>query len=359
MLATVVRALRPTSARPGDRALILPDGTIEGFVGGACAESSVRLHGLRVLHTGEAVMLRIVPGPERPERPAGEEAAGEEAAQEGMAAGRAAADSTADTGLVTVANPCASGGTLEIFLEGVFPPPLVQVHGDGPIARALAEVGAALGYDMRHLASPVEDSTARDSGGPSPQASTVLADASAVVVAAHGRDEEPVLAAALAAGVAYVALVASRRRGAQVLAALDVPEQAARRVHTPAGLDIGARTVQEIALSIFAEIVAERAAGRSSAAGQPGSAGQPGLGGQPDSAGRPVAAAGQSATAIGEPGTAVDPVCGMTVAVTEATLRLPHDGGMRYFCGSGCKQAFAADPDQYGVGAVPPGRQAG
>jgi xanthine dehydrogenase accessory factor len=293
VVATVVRAVRPTSARPGDRALVLPDGTIEGFVGGGCAESSVRLHALRVLATGEPVMLRIIPDEDVAEELAGPE------------------------GLVTVANPCASGGTLEIFLDGSFPPPLVQVHGDGPTARALRDVGGTLGYELRPVAP----------GGP------VLPDAAAVIVASHGRDEERVLAAALAAGVRYVGLVASRRRGAQVLAALNVTgDEARQRVHTPAGLDIGARTAQEIALSIFAQMVAERPRPDSSPAPAP----------------RQGTAAPARAAAAGDgPQTATDPVCGMTVAVAEATPRLPHDRGVWYFCGPGCRQAFADAPVRY------------
>jgi len=289
----VVRALRPTSAKAGDRALVLPDGTIEGFVGGTCAESSVRLHGLRVLKTGEAVMLRIIP-----------EAAAEVVAE----------------GLVTVANPCASGGMLEIFLEGVFPPPLIYVGGDGPTARALREVGAALGYELRP-AGPTGDQ--------------VQPDAAAVIVAGHGRGEEPVLKAALAAGVPYIGLVASRKRGAQVLTDMDLSREEAGRVHTPAGLDIGARTGPEIALSIYAEIVAERL--------RPGRTGMPAPG-----AGQLTAPGAGQLTAPGAgPCTAADPVCGMAVAVSEASPRLSHDGRMWYFCGPGCEQAFADNLGRY------------
>lgn len=207
VLATVVRAERPTSARTGDRALVLPDGTMEGFVGGHCAESAVRDQALRLLESGESTLLRITPG----------------------------AESDPLDGLVTVSNPCLSGGTVDVFLEAVIPPALLHVHGDGPVARALADVGRAAGFDVRPA-------------GPPPP------DAAAVVVATHGRDEETVLQAALDAGVPYVGLIASRKRGAAVAAALDGGE----RVHTPAGLDIGARTAPEIALSVLAEILSLR-----------------------------------------------------------------------------------------------------
>jgi xanthine dehydrogenase accessory factor len=214
--ATVVRAGRPASVRAGATALVLGDGTIEGFVGGHCAEPSVRMQALRALETGEALLLRIEPGD------------GEAAAADGA---------------VTVHNPCISGGALEIFLEPRVPKPRIHVVGDTPIAHALAALGAGLGYDVvAHARGDVDPSS----------------DDAAVVVASHGRDEEPALSAALDAGVGYVGLVASRRRGEAVVAELGVGDDDRARVHTPAGLDIGARTPEEIALSILAEIVAAR-----------------------------------------------------------------------------------------------------
>ena len=288
--ATVVRAERPTSAKPGDRALVLPDGRIEGFVGGACAESTVRLHALRLLDTDRAesdraLLLRITPD---------------------------LADSTgADPveGQVTVGNPCLSGGALEIFLEAMVPPLLVYVLGDAPVARALVTVGAALGYEMRVAADP---------------AAAIPADTAAVVVASHGRDEEALLEAAVRAGVPYIGLIASRRRGAAVLAGLGLDPSQAARVRTPAGLDIGARSAPEIALSVLAEIVATRP--------------------------RITLAAGSEPVAEAPPAEAVDPVCGMTVAVVLDALTLDHGGRQWYFCGSGCRDAFAANPDRYLAG---------
>src|SRR5437879_3064581 len=154
--ARVVLAEKPTSAKPGDEALVLADGTLEGFVGGACAESTVRAQSLAVLEEGESRLVRITPVPE-PGPP----------------------------GTVTVTNPCLSGGALEIFLEPVMPPPLLVIHGEGPIARALMALAGPAGYDL------------------APWGGTAGAGAAAVVVASHGRDEEAGLAAALAPGVPY------------------------------------------------------------------------------------------------------------------------------------------------------------
>jgi xanthine dehydrogenase accessory factor len=214
--ATVVRAGRPASVRAGAAALVLGDGTIEGFVGGHCAEPSVRLHALRALETGDALLLRIEPGD---------------------------GDSAASEGAATVHNPCISGGALEIFLEPRLPAARVHVVGDTPIALALGELGRTVGYDVAlHGVGDIDPSV----------------DDAAVIVASHGRDEERALERALAAHVPYVGLVASRRRGQAVLAGLEASDEDRGRVRTPAGLDIGARTPEEIALSILAELVSAR-----------------------------------------------------------------------------------------------------
>lgn len=282
--ATVVRAERPTSAKAGDSALVLDDGTLVGFVGGECAEASVATQALAVLRSGDPVLLRILP--------------------EAAAAG--SIEQPAGAGAVTVHNPCWSGGALEIFLEPSVPPPLVVVHGDAPIARAVRELAAWLGFDAR---------TAE--GGSA-------ADTDAVVVATHGGLEHAAIAEALEAGVPYVGLIASPRRGARVLEALELSERDRERLHTPAGFDIGSRTPEEVALSVLAEIVSLRP--------------------------RAVPAApagGQHEPAPGAEELATDPVCQMPVAVRPGVRAAERDGERYYFCGPGCAEAFAADPDAF------------
>jgi xanthine dehydrogenase accessory factor len=211
--ATVVRAQVPTSAHPGDDAIVLADGTIEGFVGGGCAQNPVRTAAREALRTGEATLLRVLPdgAPAFPDAP----------------------------GAAVVVNHCFSGGALEIFLQPVLPPVLVAVVGDTPVAEAVVELVAFLGW-----------------AGTRVPPDAVSGDATAVVVAVQGHGEHEALRAALAAGVGHVALVASKRRGAAVLDALDLPAADRARVHTPAGLAIGARSAQEVALAILAEVVA-------------------------------------------------------------------------------------------------------
>jgi len=307
VVATVVRVAKPASAHPGDSAIVLPDGSIEGFIGGMCSESTVRTQGLRQLASGRSVLLHITPPPQ-----ASVEHAGPGPGELGMP-GRAGPGQAAETeSEVTVGNPCLSGGALDIFLEVMRPPALVHVYGDTPVARVLAAVGTAAGAEVRPTT---------DAGAPIP------ADTTAVVVASQGGDEHRVLTAAVRAGVPYVGLVASRRRGAAVLDALGFDASERARVHTPAGLDIGAQSPGEVALSIMAEIVAVTATtgpfeitARSSGGG-------------------PAASRG--------PEEATDPVCGMTVAVTESAIYVETQEGRVYFCCPSCRDTFAADPARY------------
>jgi xanthine dehydrogenase accessory factor len=290
--ARVVRAERPTSAKPGDEAVVLPDGTIEGFVGGACAESTVRAQGLSLLDSRESLLLRI--------------------SASGDAGGSGSPESE---GTLTVVNPCLSGGTLEIFLEPVIPAPTIAVHGESPIAAALVALAERVGFEVVERAG---DTVGGEAGAPP----------AAVVVASHGRDEEPVLEAAVRAGVPYVGLVASRKRGEAVVAALDLNDAQRASVLTPAGLDIGARTPREVALSILAEIVARRPR----PSGVPGSS---------------PAATATPAEPTERAEVVTDLVCGMSVVADDTALHLDHAGERYWFCGTGCLRAFAADPSAY------------
>ena len=218
--ATVVRAQPPTSAYPGDEAILLADGTIEGFVGGQCAQNSVRKAALGVLQAGESVLLRVLPDGDVhfPEAP----------------------------GACVVVNPCLSGGSLEIFLTPQLPPPLIRIYGATPIADALMQLCGVLGYDVQREARETTD----------------LADTSAVVIASHGGPEAELIRTALDNGVGYIGLVASKVRGASILNELELSDVERARIHTPVGLPIGAKTPAEIAVSIAAELIAAVRDGR-------------------------------------------------------------------------------------------------
>jgi xanthine dehydrogenase accessory factor len=281
VVATVVRVQRPASVKPGAVGLVLADGSIEGFIGGVCAQHSVRLHSLEALESGMPLLLRILPdGPD---------------------------EITREEGLITVTNPCLSGGAIDLFLEPVLPAPRVLIAGGSPIVAELRRLGAAVGFEIV-AAEDIPDGTL------TPEAGDL-----ALVVAAHGTDEIATLRAGLEAGVRYVGLVASRRRGAAVvdeLRAEGVADELLARLETPAGLDIGARTPAEVALSIVARIVELRRTGP-----EDGDTLEP----VPD---------------VAHPVTATDPICGMTVVVGADTPSVEHDGDTVYFCSAGCMKAF-------------------
>ncbi len=267
--ATVVRAQSPTSARAGDDALILSDGTIEGFVGGQCAEETVRVAALDVLGEGEALLLRVLPHGEEgfPERP----------------------------GAKVVVNPCLSGGALEIFLEPHLPPPLLYIVGETPISDAVAAQADSLGFAFAAV---------RTLAGQEPEGAV------AVIIASHGIDEPESIRAALNADVRFIGLVASRRRGEAVLDVMTLTKKERDRVHTPVGLDIGARTPAEVALSIMAAVVrAMRTEGLVA----------------PSSPGPPRAHQ------------VVDPVCGMTIVVGPETPHRTVGGVERWYCSTECR----------------------
>jgi xanthine dehydrogenase accessory factor len=298
--ATVVRVERPTSVVPGNAALVRSDGTIEGFVGGVCAQHSVRLYSLKAIASGEPVLLRIMPDPDELDPDAAPIDAGEEVSLQ--------------DGAVTVRNPCLSGGAIEVFLEPTLPAPRVLVAGDSPIIGGLLRLGAELGLEM--VAS----------GGRRDPLIPAVGDL-ALVVAAHGRDELSTLRAGVEAGLPYVGLVASPKRGLTVLDELrheGVPDDLLQRIDTPAGLDIGARTPSEVALSILASIIEVRR-------------GHARFGGASDGASGPVAAVPEPPAPAS---TAVDPICGMTVVVLAETPSVERDGETVYFCCDGCRRTF-------------------
>ncbi len=273
VFARVVMAQKPTSSKPGDQAVILADGSIEGFVGGDCAQATVRAQGLAALISGRSFVLRIAPEPEADQ-----------------------------AGKTVVVNPCLSGGTLEIFMEPVLPPPLIRVAGVSPIASALVRIGASVGYDMAEWS---EDN---------------FASVDAVVIAAHGVDEHDALLAAVQSEIPYVGLIASPKRGKAVLEALDATPAQKARVKTPAGLNIGARTPEEVALSVFAQIIELRTSE-------------------------------VTVTDLIEENTpeltAIDPICNMTVAAVQTSIHADIDGTRWYFCCQGCKKRFVADPQKF------------
>ncbi len=315
--ATVVWRRAPSSGKEGSTAVIRSDGTVRGWLGGACAEPTVVREARTAISEGTPRLLFLG----TPEELAEHER----------------------QGVVRVPIACQSEGALEVYVEPVLPKPHLVVVGRSPAVDTLAGLATALGWET----VVVDDGGAPDSHPSVDRVVTSLDLAAAgagprsfVVVATQGHYDEDALQRALEQEHAYVALVASRKRAESVLGYLrdrGIPEEALARVHAPAGLDLGAVSHEEIAVAILAEIVQEKAAGEI-ATGVPPDHSQHGRHGH-------EAAAGE------ERHEAVDPVCGMTVDIATARNVATHEGRTYYFCSAGCRAAFEADPATYAAAA--------
>ncbi|MFT2719784.1 XdhC family protein [Deinococcus sp. A31D244] len=348
VVATVVSRRAPVSAQVGDKALIHADGRMEGFVGGACSREIVRRQALLALQGGQARLVRIVPGA----APDAEHAFAER---------------------VTVPMNCASEGESEVFLEPLLPPRLLIVVGRTPVARAIAAHARLMGDRVWRVldddevadeqdAVPLGTLTARLSALPAAQRARVRS-----VVASQGHYDETAIEALLRAQPNPVGLLASPKRAANVRETLAMlssfGEADLGRIRAPVGLNVGARTPHEVALSVLAELV--QLDRQASGPTQPVPASE-----QVQAAPippSPVAAPAPSAllsqvmdlpaltvlnaepAALAEAGSAVDPVCGMTVTLP-ARHTAELDGQTYAFCCPHCKARFLKDPARYLTG---------
>jgi xanthine dehydrogenase accessory factor len=263
------------------KALIVADGTMEGWVGGSCTHPIVVREALAALGSGAPRLICLAP--------------------EGQDDGR--------EGVIRHLMTCHSGGTLEIYIEPVLPKPQLILIGEAPLVNTLSELGRLQGFGV--LA--VEPGTVRN-------LEARITPSTYVVVTTMGTSDEEALERVIGRGAAYVALVSSRKRAEAVFAYLrsrGVPSEELQRIKVPAGLDIGAVTPEEIALSIMAEIIQVRRA-------------------------RPIVQTEAPATVE-----ATDPVCGMTVGVATTKYSTAHQGVRYYFCSAHCKAAFEREPAQY------------
>ncbi|MCZ6601882.1 MAG: XdhC family protein [Planctomycetota bacterium] len=240
VVATVVKTEGSSSARAGAKAIIVEDGrTIFGWVGGGCAESTVLEESLAAFKDGNTRMVHLDLQDE----------------------------------ILGVGMPC--GGTMEVYVEPFLPRPPLVIVGHGRIAEMLASLGTQMGFSVT-----VDDPLATEEKFPS--ADRLIredADLSAlpvqprsfVVIATQHRSDDVALRRALDGKAGYIALVASRKRTKIVFDTLigqGVSQEQLESVRAPAGLDIGARTPEEIALSILSQIVLVRRGGTGESMGE-------------------------------------------------------------------------------------------
>ncbi len=316
VLAIVVRRQPASSSQAGDMALITAAGDFHGWLGGSCTQPTIVREAQRALADGLPRLVALAPDPETERRP----------------------------GVAVFPMTCHSGGTVEIYLEPVVPGPRLVVFGVSPTARALVRLGKAMGYTVAVVDPDVANT---EEAGPERflGADQILTDAGPlapsssprfVVVATMGERDEEAIRAALALSPAYLGVVASRKRFAQIRETLEaggVTAAALDAIHSPAGLKIGAQRPEEIALSVLAQIVEQRHEAEKAAGEKPGEV-DPSLPPLP-------------------PSDALDPVCGMTVTIATARHQAEHAGQRYYFCGGGCRERFLADPARYLAPASP------
>ncbi len=299
-LATVVRRQPASSSQPGDGALITADGQFHGWLGGSCTQPTVVREALAAMSDGAPRLIALSPDPAAERRP----------------------------GILVFPMTCHSGGSVDIYLEPVLPASRFLIFGVSPVARALARLARAMDFTV-DVADPAADRETfpdaqriwTEGGAPAASGSRPFA-----VVATMGERDEEALLAAIAADPAYLGVVASAKRFAQIrdaVAGRGASAEVLARVKNPAGLDIRARTPEEIAVSILAEVVQVRRA----RAGEAGGAGEP--------------AAREER----------DPVCGMTVEVASARHVAEVGGRTYYFCCGGCRERFLAAPERFRAAA--------
>lgn len=300
-LATVVRRERPTSGEPGDKAIITPDGTFLGWVGGSCAQPTVLTEAQKALEDGEPRLVVITPK----------------------------LDEELRGGIELYRMSCYSGGTMEIYIEPYLPDPQLLVCGVSPAAEALIKIGKAVGFKAI-LIDPL--GTAEKF----PDADMVLSKVEVerlgnckeryAVVATNGNWDEEAIKALLPLSLDYLGLVASKKRFQETIKGLSedgVREDKLARIKCPAGIDISARTFPEVALSVVAEIVSIRRRKEQKAA------------------------ASDKPTEVKAPATKEDPVCHMVVDPKTAQHQMDFEGVTYYFCNAHCKKSFEKDPSRY------------
>jgi xanthine dehydrogenase accessory factor len=300
-MATVVRRERPTSGQPGDKAIITLAGEFVGWVGGSCAQPTVLQEAQKALAEGEPRLVVLTPSLEAEVR----------------------------EGVELYRMTCYSGGTMEIYIEPYLPEPQLLICGASPAAEALVTIGKAVGFQV-FLIDPL--ATAENF----PAAEVILPQIEAgqfpntheryAVVATMGNWDEEAIKAILALSPAYLGLVASKKRFQEIVSRLSsegVSREQLALVTCPAGLEIAARTLPEVALSIMAEIVSRRRrhAEKGTAADSP--------------------------VQVGAPAMAEDPVCHMSVDPQTARYRADFEGLTYYFCNASCKTHFEKDPLKY------------
>lgn len=298
--AIVVNRIEPSSGKPGDKAIILQDGTIKGWIGGGCTRGIVLKEALLAIQQGKPRLVNISPD----------------------------AKAATTQGAVSYNMSCQSGGSVSVYIEPVLPKPHVLILGKSHIAMALAKLSKVTGYEVTVLAKGVDKEgfpgidKVMDDDHLSP---ALVSPNTYIVVCTQGENDAVALLQAVNSGADYVSFVSSYKKANAIYSELrkqGVSFEQLEKIKTPAGLKINAKLPEEVAISILAEIVSTLRDSKKE------------LG-------------AESKLNLDE--YFINPVCHVPIQKSTAKHVIPYKGIDYYFCCDGCKVSFNLEPEKYAL----------
>jgi xanthine dehydrogenase accessory factor len=296
-MAFVINREIPSSGKPGDKAIIHKDGTISGWIGGGCTRGIVLKEAALSIKDGKPRLVRISPDMSEEQRP----------------------------GVIHYPMSCHSGGTVELYIEPIMPKPKIVIMGKSHVAMALNRLALAMQYDVTAISRNSDQHIFPEADVHESYEDDLIVKGDYVVVCTQGENDENALLQAAHSGAEYLAFVASRKKANAVFQYLresGVSMDRLREIRTPAGLDINAKTPEEVAVSILAQIVEEYRKESDEDAPE------------------------EVPTAENE-NIYINPVCGVPVEKATAKHVLEYEGEKVYFCCDGCKVSFEKEPSKY------------
>lgn len=301
-IAQVVRREAPSSGKPGDKAIISADGTVNGWIGGGCTKGIIIKESLAAIKDKKPRLVRILPTDQLPDMP----------------------------GVKNYRMTCASGGTVEVYIEPIMPVTQLKIFGRSHIAKSLCELGKASGFNVEIISDLAEKEMfpTADSILELKRYQPVESPNSFAVVCTQGENDANSLLAAIKTQPKYLGFVASRKKANSIMMGLKregVSHDDLVKIKTPAGIDINAKTPEEVAVSILAQIIQVK----------------------------------READKVEENSKMedlqmeltedlyVNPVCKIPIQKSTAKYILDYEGEKVYFCCDGCKESFEKDPDAY------------
>ncbi len=301
--AMIVGRKQPSSGKPGDKAIITADGQIHGWIGGGCTRGIVLKEALLALRDRKPRLVSI--SPERKE--------------------------ATFSHVKTYSMTCQSGGEVEVYIEPVHPKPQIVIFGTSHIGRALARLAKAMDYRVEVVMNSIDKVVYPEADHRYALAeykNTAAHRDSFVVVCTQGEGDLEALLRGIQMDSHYLAFVSSRKKAQAIFTDLrerGVGIDQLKKIKTPAGLDIGAKLAEEVAVSILAQIVQEFR--------------------KEDT---PKTAPGEEAAIeIPNDDYYLNPVCKVPIQKSTAKYILEHEGEKVYFCCDGCKVSFEKDPAKY------------